>query len=305
MEAIQNKETPGKVRKMAEIIAAVNNLPVGLVEKDIWITYALREIFSLPEAKHLVFKGGTCLVKAYCGYYRFSEDIDLTWANGKVREHAFRKAIIEKVRSQLGLEWDYHDKVKTGMAGTHSGGIMNYFFLTPKNGSTPSKLKITVAFDEKLSFQTERRKLRHIEVNREKERELVAMFDDVARAYFGPLEVPCYSLQEIGAEKIRAVLTRKLQPVRSRDLFDLYKMGGDNRLAKIAPPDAVKAKLFSALKIPAYAAEYKRNIADLRNHLQQLAVQAALDPVFIEKPDVEALKVFAEKLEKYIKSQAL
>ncbi len=294
------KFPPSKVRELAEIIASANNLPVGLVEKDIWITYALREIYALPESKYLAFKGGTCLVKGYYGYYRFSEDIDLTWANGKVKEHAFRKAVIEKVMAELGLQWDFHDKVKTGIAGTHSGGIMNYFFLTPKNGATPSKLKITVAFDEKLAFPARHRKLKHVEVSKEKERELLAMFDDVARAYFEPLEVQCYSLQEIGAEKIRAMLTRRLQPARSRDLFDLYKMAGGNGLAKIAPPDAVKAKLASALKIPAYAAEYKRNTADLGRHLQQLAIQTALDPVFIEKPDVEALKVFAEKLEKYI-----
>ena len=80
------KYDPQAVRRFAESLAAASgNLPVALVEKDVWITYVLREIYSLPESKFLAFKGGTCLVKAYFGYYRFSEDIDLTWTGEKSR----------------------------------------------------------------------------------------------------------------------------------------------------------------------------------------------------------------------------
>lgn len=50
-----------------------------LLEKDIWVVWALRHLFSGPFADHLVFKGGTSLSKAYGVIRRFSEDVDLTY----------------------------------------------------------------------------------------------------------------------------------------------------------------------------------------------------------------------------------
>jgi len=49
------------------------------VEKDFWVCYLLRELFSLDCVKdQLIFKGGTSLSKAYGIINRFSEDIDLS-----------------------------------------------------------------------------------------------------------------------------------------------------------------------------------------------------------------------------------
>ena len=50
-----------------------------LLEKDIWVVWALQHLFSGPHAAHLVFKGGTSLSKAYGVIQRFSEDVDLTY----------------------------------------------------------------------------------------------------------------------------------------------------------------------------------------------------------------------------------
>jgi hypothetical protein len=49
-----------------------------IVEKDFWVCWTLRSLFSLP-AEHaaMVFKGGTSLSKAYRLIERFSEDIDV------------------------------------------------------------------------------------------------------------------------------------------------------------------------------------------------------------------------------------
>lgn len=52
-------------------------LPVQAVEKDLWVTAALRAMFSLPYANHLSFKGGTSLSKCWHLIDRFSEDIDI------------------------------------------------------------------------------------------------------------------------------------------------------------------------------------------------------------------------------------
>ena len=48
------------------------------VEKDFWVCWTLRELFTLPGVGgHLTFKGGTSLSKAWQLIERFSEDIDL------------------------------------------------------------------------------------------------------------------------------------------------------------------------------------------------------------------------------------
>lgn len=52
-------------------------IDVIFVEKDYWVTYALKEIFNSKASEYTVFKGGTSLAKCYNLIDRFSEDIDL------------------------------------------------------------------------------------------------------------------------------------------------------------------------------------------------------------------------------------
>lgn len=60
------------------VAATASGRPVHLLEKDVWVVWALRHVFEGPYGDHLVFKGGTSLSKAYGVIHRFSEDIDLT-----------------------------------------------------------------------------------------------------------------------------------------------------------------------------------------------------------------------------------
>ena len=53
------------------------NLSEFIVEKDYWVTYLLKNLVKSEFASEFVFKGGTCLSKAYNLIERFSEDIDL------------------------------------------------------------------------------------------------------------------------------------------------------------------------------------------------------------------------------------
>lgn len=61
------------------VAATVAGRPVHLLEKDVWVVWALNGLFSSVLGKHLVFKGGTSLSKAYDVIGRFSEDIDVTY----------------------------------------------------------------------------------------------------------------------------------------------------------------------------------------------------------------------------------
>ena len=53
-------------------------LAPAIVEKDFWVCWTLKHVFSLPMAPHLLFKGGTSLSKVFKVIGRFSEDIDLS-----------------------------------------------------------------------------------------------------------------------------------------------------------------------------------------------------------------------------------
>ncbi|WP_369039451.1 nucleotidyl transferase AbiEii/AbiGii toxin family protein [Stenotrophomonas maltophilia] len=50
----------------------------AVLEKDIWLCLVLQELFSMPDALPMVFKGGTSLSKVYAAISRFSEDVDVT-----------------------------------------------------------------------------------------------------------------------------------------------------------------------------------------------------------------------------------
>lgn len=53
--------------------------PAHLLEKDVWVVWALGVLYAAPLGDHLVFKGGTSLSKVYQVIRRFSEDVDLTY----------------------------------------------------------------------------------------------------------------------------------------------------------------------------------------------------------------------------------
>lgn len=66
-------------RAYFEVAAADLNVMPQLIEKDFWVCWVLKILFSLPEiGTHLTFKGGTSLSKCYDVIKRFSEDIDIS-----------------------------------------------------------------------------------------------------------------------------------------------------------------------------------------------------------------------------------
>ncbi len=69
---------PESTKRNAYIqIAEQTGMKPFAVEKDWWVSRTLEIIFRMDIARHLVFKGGTSLSKAWKLIQRFSEDIDL------------------------------------------------------------------------------------------------------------------------------------------------------------------------------------------------------------------------------------
>jgi hypothetical protein len=61
-----------------EQAAAQRGLIAQMIEKDFWVCWSLKRLFSLAEFQgHLTFKGGTSLSKVYHVIERFSEDVDV------------------------------------------------------------------------------------------------------------------------------------------------------------------------------------------------------------------------------------
>ena len=68
-------------RERADILrtaAARHRRSPVILEKDVWVCWALDALFSMPDAHPMAFKGGTSLSKVYGVINRFSEDVDVT-----------------------------------------------------------------------------------------------------------------------------------------------------------------------------------------------------------------------------------
>ena len=107
-----------------------------LLEKDIWVVWALSALFQSELGAHLVFKGGTALSKAHKVILRFSEDVDLTYDIRTLAPELVRNASdgidaippsrsqekkwSDEIRRELLPAWlrDHaHPVIETGLAG--------------------------------------------------------------------------------------------------------------------------------------------------------------------------------------------
>ncbi|MBI2898588.1 MAG: nucleotidyl transferase AbiEii/AbiGii toxin family protein [Planctomycetes bacterium] len=77
MDAFLRQPVDARLRLFKETEERLG-IPARIVEKDFWVCWTLRQLFSLPEfGPHLTFKGGTSLSKVWGWVERFSEDIDV------------------------------------------------------------------------------------------------------------------------------------------------------------------------------------------------------------------------------------
>jgi predicted nucleotidyltransferase component of viral defense system len=112
-----------------------------IVEKDYYVTMILR---ILAEAKYnVVFKGGTSLSKAFGVIDRFSEDIDITFAEhlGESRRKRLKYEILKPIEGTLGMEirnwnsiesdkdYNHYDYYYESVYENSMGGLMPYIKL--------------------------------------------------------------------------------------------------------------------------------------------------------------------------------
>jgi hypothetical protein len=123
------REQPEELEVYVSRIAEVSGIPADHVEKDFWVTEALRGV-ALASADlgcSVVFKGGTSLSKAHRLIQRFSEDVDLiaVLPAGSKREHdRVLRTIIETVARVTGIEADVDSRTAT--TGVKRSAVFSY-----------------------------------------------------------------------------------------------------------------------------------------------------------------------------------
>ncbi len=108
------------VEALEEAIRATANhfsLPVEYVEKDYWVTFALKKLADSSFRDYIVFKGGTSLSKAYRMISRFSEDVDIAVLTGGLTPNQTKSRVkkTSKIISGVFDEIDSPDTSKNSL----------------------------------------------------------------------------------------------------------------------------------------------------------------------------------------------
>jgi len=199
-----------------------------LIEKDLIIHIILGEISSSHFADDYLFKGGSCLVKCYFGYYRFSVDLDFTWKNQKTWELLGKRllrrrlleeidrlgSLLEKISEKMGLEFKNDPKDKRYFE--FGGGSRMVTFKLWKNSEL---IKIQVNFVEEILFPFKKVIVKTLLDGVNVTKDEGAYFDEFLN-FYKPFQVLAYDEREILCEKVRAILTRRAQKLN--DFYDLF-----------------------------------------------------------------------------------
>ena len=166
-----------------------------IIEKDFQLHRLLDQISQDEYLKeNLLFKGGTCLIKGYLDYYRFSEDIDFSWSDDNIwkglnrsetKKRCSRKITVlserfKEISNNLGLNFT-GDKNNTNEVHISSGGRIVLFFVGFGSEilNIPDKIKLEINFVEDMIYPTKIRTLHsYIEkINSEDSDELEFLYE--------------------------------------------------------------------------------------------------------------------------------
>jgi predicted nucleotidyltransferase component of viral defense system len=199
-------------------VAAETGLLPTTVEKDYALGWVLFAIADHSLLGRWYFKGGTCLKKCYFDTYRFSEDLDFTVPPDVAYDvNAIQdglRGVAEWVRERAGLEFPAE-----GVEVTES---------INKRGLRTYEARMT--FTGPLQLARAQRQRIRFDLTQD---EVVLGPDEAREVFHGYTDAPdplprvrCYSLGEILAEKVRALVERS---GRARDVYDVVNVGRNLR----------------------------------------------------------------------------
>jgi predicted nucleotidyltransferase component of viral defense system len=192
-------------------LARKQNIAPGIIEKDYVLGWMLAGINNHPDlSQKWIFKGGTALKKCFFQEYRFSEDLDFTILNkAHINQEFLNKTFLEIlnwVYDKAGIEFansqtkfDIHPEAKKQYV---TGSI--YYTGPLRQGGSLNKIYLDILANELMCLESVKLNIHHPYSDNSD----IEMF-----AY-------CYKLEEIFAEKVRALAER----ARPRDLYDVVSL---------------------------------------------------------------------------------
>ncbi len=220
-------------KKEIEQLAEQHNVARSTIDKDWVLGHFIDAIFSVKECREsLVFKGGTCLRKCYFPDYRFSEDLDFTSTNPDfVLDAKLLAKITALVTERTGIPLHIQE-VSPLM---HKDALMGYAAIIkfwgadhqanqapPPPARWATSVKIEITLHEVILFKQEDRPASH------------PYSDKLSEA---ANSIPCYALNEVITEKLRALIQRSY--TAPRDFYDLWYL--NNHIEDIDWPGIVAA----------------------------------------------------------------
>jgi len=198
------------------------------VEKDYVLGWLLNAISNHPEFSKWIFKGGTCLKKCYFETYRFSEDLDFSIPkeleiNTEII-NGYLEGITSDVESQTGVtfprkDWKIEEYSNKRGKPSFQAKISFDGPLNPQSKKSLQRIKFDLTQDEAISAEPAMQDLHHI-------------YSDKT---VPPPRIRCYSINEILAEKTRALVERN---GRARDVYDAVNISRNFR-SEINPEETV------------------------------------------------------------------
>jgi len=217
-----------EIEKLSEQL----NVAKDIIDKDWVLGHFIDAVYSVSNLKEiLVFKGGTCLKKCYLPDYRFSEDLDFTVTDKKfLFTEGLLKKIVKLVTERTGIACHIvssRDMIYKNQKTGYEIKIKYWGADHAKNAAPPppnrwmTSIKLEIILYELLLFPPAKK--------------------DVVHAYSDSLtknakQIPCYSIEEVLSEKIRALVQRKY--TAPRDYYDIwylsrnYKEHDSSKIAK-------------------------------------------------------------------------
>lgn len=206
----------------AEIAKLAHRLGVGdrVIEKDYVLSWLLVAIAQSTLRDQLVFKGGTALKKCYYPDYRFSEDLDFTLRADLSHDNVTKAfvTLFPRLSRQVNLALTLHSAELSVFEST----TLLIDYEGPLRGRMGSRhLKVDLTRGELLLCPPA-------------ERPLQASYSD----YPAGVTLPTYTLEEIMAEKLCALLGR----TEPRDLYDVYWLFENSDIDAGSVPTNLTAK---------------------------------------------------------------
>jgi predicted nucleotidyltransferase component of viral defense system len=204
-----------------------------IVDLDYVLGVFLGEWYRVDEGKKIRFKGGTCLRKCYYHDHRFSKDMDFT-AEFEFDNRDIETLLAEVIQRVQGtfnlnlLERDVRKRVIQDWQGGETLEFRLYYRGPLRRTGAPQaiQLHISTAGYEYLSPIKSDRKIIH-------------PYSD--RSLIEGVTVSCYTLQEILAEKLRAICGQRKFAI-SRDVFDIHKLMSEDQIQLEGVAELVRQK---------------------------------------------------------------